>query len=184
MVTAVKDPPAIRAVALVHQEGVLAVLAVIGLSLGEKGVLPALEAHGSLLGSLAMGILAGLACVGVLWLIRKLPPLERLERWQGAVVAKWSTTDAVVVALISGLAEEAMLRAFLQPIIGLIPAAILFAVLHFVPDRTLWFWPLCALISGLLLGGLFEVGGYPAAAAAHIVINLVALIRLRHPIEE
>jgi len=178
------DPPAIRAVALVHQEGVLAVLAVIGLSLGEGGVLPALAARGSLLGSLAMGFSAGLAAVGVMWLIRRLPPLEHLEEWQRAVVAKWSTTDALAVALISGLAEEALLRAFLQPIIGLIPAAILFAVLHFVPDRTLWFWPLFALISGLLLGGLFAAWGYPAAAAAHVVINVVALVRLRRPVEE
>ncbi len=178
------DPPAIRAVALVHQEGVLAVLAVIGLSFGDRGVLPALAARGSLVGSLTIGVLVGCACVGALWLIRRLPPLEHLEGWQRAVVAQWTITDAIAVALISGLAEEALLRAFLQPIIGLVPAAVLFAVLHFVPDRRLWFWPLFALISGLLLGGLFEIEGYPAAAAAHVVINIVALIRLRRPIEE
>jgi len=178
------DPPTIRAVALVHQEGVLALLAVIGLSFTDKGVLQALAARGPLIWSVAVGILAGLVCVGVLWSIRRLPPLERLERWQRVVVETWSTTDAVAVALISGLAEEALLRAFLQPIIGLIPAAVVFAVLHFVPDRKLWFWPLFALISGLLLGGLFEIWGYPAAAATHIVINTVALVRLRRPIEE
>lgn len=177
------DPPPIRAVALVHQEGVLAVLAVIGLSFGDRGVLPSLAARGSLVGSLTIGVSAGFACVGALWLIRRLPPLKHLEGWQRAVVARWTTTDAIVVALISGLAEEALLRAFLQPIIGLVPAAVLFAVLHFVPDRRLWFWPLFALISGLLLGGLFEAWGYPAAAAAHVVINTVALIRLRRPIE-
>jgi len=178
------DPPPIRAVALVHQEGVLAVLAVIGLSFGDLGVLPALAARGSLGASLAVGVSAGLACVSVLWLIRGLSPLERLEGWQREVVARWSTTDAIAVALFSGVAEEALLRAFLQPIIGLVPAALLFAVLHFVPDRRLWFWPLFALISGLLLGGLFEVWGYPAAAATHVVINTVALIRLRRPVEE
>ncbi len=178
------DPPRIRAVALVHQEGVLAVLAVVGLSFRGNGVLAALAARGPLLESLAMGLLAGFGCVGVFWAIRRLPPLERLETWQRAVVARWSTTDAFMVALISGLAEEALLRALLQPIIGLVPAAILFAVLHFVPDRELWFWPLFALICGGLLGGLFEVWGYPAAAAAHIVINTIALVRLRRPVEE
>lgn len=178
------DPPSIRAVALVHQEGVLAVLAVIGLSFRDTGALGALTARGPLLGSVAMGLLAGAVIVGVLWSIRRLPSLERLERWQRSVVATWSTTDAVAVALISGLAEEALLRAFLQPIIGLIPAAVLFAVLHLAPDRTLWFWPFFALVSGLLLGGLFEVWGYPSAATAHIAINTVALVRLRRPVEE
>jgi membrane protease YdiL (CAAX protease family) len=172
------DPEPIRAVALIHQEGVLAVIAVIGLSLGDNRGLLAFAPRGSAPLSVAVGCGAGLVCVGLLWLIRRLPPLERLERWQRAVVAKWSVGDAVAVAVMSGLAEEAMLRAFLQPIIGLVPAAILFAVLHLVPDRALWFWPFFALVSGLLLGGLFEVWGYPAAAAAHVVINVVALVRL------
>lgn len=170
--------------ALVHQEGVLALIAIIGLSFTEAGALQALAARGPFLGSVATGLLAGLACVGALWAIRRAPPLERLERWQRGVVAAWSTTDAVAVAVISGLAEEALLRAFLQPLIGLLPAAVLFAVLHVVPDRTLWFWPLFALGSGILLGGLFEGWGYPSAATAHIVINMVALVRLRRPIEE
>jgi hypothetical protein len=30
----------------------------------------------------------------------------------------------------------------------------------------------------LILGALFEHGGFPAAASAHIVINLVAMLRL------
>lgn len=175
------DPPAIRAVALIHQEGVLALIAVIGLSFGEDRILDALTPKGPLLGSLAMGVAAGAISVGVLWLLRAVPGLRRLERWQRGVVAEWTITDAVSVALISGIAEEALLRAFLQPIIGLAPAAVLFAVLHVVPDRKLWFWPVFALATGILLGVLFELRGYPAAAAAHILINLVALLRLRRP---
>jgi len=178
------DPPKIRAVALIHQEGVLALIAVIGLSLGERGVLQSLAPKTTMVVSLAGGITAGAASVGLLWLLRKAPALERLEAWQKRVVSGWTVTDAVAVALVSGLAEEAMLRAFLQPVIGLVPAALLFAVLHLVPDKRLWFWPLFALLSGLLLGGLFAVWGYPAAAAAHIVINAVALLRLRHPCDE
>jgi membrane protease YdiL (CAAX protease family) len=180
----VNDPPAIRAVALVHQEGVLALVAVIGLSVGERGVLRALAPTGSLPASVAIGAAAGAAGVSLLWLLRRLGPLERLEQWQRGVVAGWTTTDAVSVALVSGLAEEALLRAFLQPMIGLAPAAVLFAVLHVVPDRRLWFWPVFALASGLLLGVLFELRGFPAAAAAHILINLVALLRLRRSADE
>lgn len=175
------DPPAIRAVALVHQEGVLAVVAVVGLSFGEGRILDALASKGPLLGALAAGTAVAAGCVGLLWLLRDVPPLERLERWQRGVVAEWTIADAVSVALISGIAEEALLRAFLQPIVGLVPAAVLFAVLHVVPDRKLWFWPVFALASGILLGVLFEFRGYPAAAVAHILINLIALLRLRRP---
>ena len=181
MVAAVTDPPKIRAVALIHQEGVLALIAVIGLSFGERDLLQSLAPKTSALVSFAVGVTAGIACVGLLWLLHKVPALERLESWQREVVSGWTTTDAVAVALVSGLAEEALLRAFLQPVIGLVPAAVLFAVLHFVPDKQLWFWPVFALLSGLLLGGLFHFWGYPAAAAAHIVINAVALLRLRRP---
>lgn len=181
--TAVIDPPRIRAVALIHQEGVLALIALVGLSFGERGIFESLAPRTSLLGSLSAGAAAGIACVAVLWLLRGLPALERLERWQRGVVSQWTVTDAAAVALVSGLSEEALLRAFLQPVIGLVPAAVLFAVLHLVPERELWFWPLFALLSGLLLGGLFELWGYPAAAVAHIVINAVALLRLRHPVE-
>jgi membrane protease YdiL (CAAX protease family) len=95
------------------------------------------------------------------------------------MVRGWSATDAVAVAVFSGLAEEALVRALLQPLIGLLPAALLFAALHFMPDRRLWLWPLLALTLGVMLGGLFEFGGYPAAAAAHITINAISLSRLR-----
>jgi membrane protease YdiL (CAAX protease family) len=171
-------------VLLVHQEGVLALLAVIGLAFSERGILPALSPEGPMIVAVAAGAAAGLACVAVLWLLRHLGPLKRLESWQRVMVSEWSDGDAVAVALISGLAEEAMLRAFLQPVIGLFPAAVLFAVLHLVPDRKLWFWPFFALISGLMLGGLYELYGFPAAAAAHIVMNGAALLRLRRPERE
>ena len=85
----------------------------------------------------------------------------------------------VAVAVFSGVAEEALIRALLQPIIGLLPAAAVFAVLHVVPDRRLWIWPLMALSLGLVIGGAFSKWGYPAAAAVHVVINGLSLARFR-----
>ncbi len=163
-----------------HQEGALALVALVGLSFTERGVLGGLAPAGGLGLSLAAGIAAGVVIFGVLWVIREVPPLRRLEEWQQKVVGEWSVIDAAVVALVSGFAEEALLRALLQPIIGLVPAAGLFAVLHIVPDRRLWFWPVFALLCGLTLGLLYEGFGFPAAAAAHLTINLIALLRLRH----
>jgi membrane protease YdiL (CAAX protease family) len=121
----------------------------------------------------------GSAAFFALWVIRTLPPLRELERWQRTMVEGWTVFDAVAVAVISGLAEEALIRVLLQPVIGLVPAAMLFAVLHVIPDRRLWLWPVLALVLGLGLGLLYEVAGYPAAAAAHILMNGLSLLRLR-----
>jgi membrane protease YdiL (CAAX protease family) len=166
-------------VALLHQEGVLGLIAVIGLSFRDGGPLPSLAPRTSLPSSLAVGIAVGFASALVLWLVRNLPPLKELLRFQQGLVRKWTVADAAAVSLLSGIAEEALLRALLQPIIGLVPAAVIFAALHFVPFRRLWLWPVIALLLGLVLGALYETAGYPAAAAAHVVLNAFALMRLR-----
>jgi membrane protease YdiL (CAAX protease family) len=121
----------------------------------------------------------GLASAGGLWLLRRLESMAQLEQWQREMVGSWSAGEAVAVALLSGVAEEALIRAFLQPLIGLWLAAAVFAVLHLAPDRRLWMWPFVALTIGLVLGVLYELSGYPGCAAAHVTINLVALLRLR-----
>jgi membrane protease YdiL (CAAX protease family) len=139
----------------------------------------ALAPVGPLARALVIGVGAGAGSGFALWLIRGLPPLETLQRFQQRLLRDWTVTDALAVSLLSGLAEEALLRALLQPIIGLVPAAVVFSVLHFVPDRRLWAWPVIALLLGLVLGLVFEIAGFPAAAAAHVVINLVAMLRLR-----
>jgi membrane protease YdiL (CAAX protease family) len=177
-----ENPPrAIPAVAIIHQEGVIGVIALVGLSLRAQGVLLGLAPRGSLATGIFTGLVAGTLCAAVLWVLRRLPALVDLERWQRQMVRNWSLTDAVAVAVFSGLAEEALIRALLQPVIGLLPAALLFAALHIVPDRRLWLWPVLACALGVGLGMVFEFGGYPAAAAAHMVINAIALIRLQRP---
>ncbi|MEJ2188403.1 MAG: CPBP family glutamic-type intramembrane protease [Acidobacteriota bacterium] len=146
-------------------------IALVGLALREPGLRAGLAPRGSAGYSVSIGVAMGATAAGLLWLVRRYPALEQLERWQRKMVSGWSATDAIAVAVFSGLAEEALIRALLQPIIGLVPAALLFAVLHLVPDRRLWLWPVLALLLGLVLGLAFRIGGYPAAAAAHLLIN-------------
>jgi membrane protease YdiL (CAAX protease family) len=172
-------PRAIPAAALIHQEGVVAVIALIGLSLRAEGVLAGLAPRGPAVTGVLIGVVVGAFCATAFWVLRRLPALADLEDWQRHMVRGWSVTDVAAVSLFSGLAEEALIRALLQPVIGLLPAALLFAALHFVPDRRLWLWPILALVLGIVLGILFELGGYPATAAAHIAINAFALLRLQ-----
>jgi membrane protease YdiL (CAAX protease family) len=178
------DAPPVRPVALLHQEGVVGLLALVGLALRRGGPARWLAAPGSLPGAVALGIAGALGVIAALWLVRWVGPLAALERFQRRLVRQWTAVDALAVALLSGIAEEALLRALLQPLIGLLAAAGLFAVLHLVPDRRLWLWPVLAFVIGLGLGLLYQVGGYPAAAAAHVTINGTALLRLRRSTSE
>jgi membrane protease YdiL (CAAX protease family) len=177
-------PRAIPATILIHQEGVVGIIALVGLSLRAEGILGGLAPRGSAAASMVSGLVVGGACAAAVWVLRRLPALAVLEEWQRHMVRGWSVTDAVAVAVFSGLAEEALVRALLQPVIGLLPAALLFAALHLVPDRRLWLWPALALVLGVVLGVVFEYGGYPAAATAHIAINAFALLRLQRAAED
>jgi membrane protease YdiL (CAAX protease family) len=132
-----------------------------------------------MLTSLVVGAACGAALALGLWSLRAFAPLRSLEGWQRVLVGRWSPTEAVAVAILSGIAEEALLRAVLQPVLGLWIAAGVFAIFHVVPDGRLWFWPVMALGMGLVFGVLFERFGYPACAVSHVVVNLVGLLRLR-----
>jgi membrane protease YdiL (CAAX protease family) len=158
---------------------VIALLAVFGIWFRDGGFATAFVARGNPAVAVLAGAGVGVACFCLLWLVRAAGPLRDLEVWQRRMVAGWSAGDAVAVAVFSGLAEEALIRALLQPLLGLVPAAAIFAALHFVPDRKLWAWPLMAMLLGLGLGWVFVRWGYPAAAAAHVVINGLSLTRFR-----
>lgn len=154
-------------------------LAVIGLVIRDGTVLDGLAPHTTWTVAILTGGAVGATFAGVLWLCRRAAALRRLESWQQRLVEGWDGTDAAAVALLSGVAEEALMRALLQPVIGLVPAAVLFAVLHVVPDRRLWLWPVLAFGMGLVFGWLQAEFGFPAAAAAHTVLNGISLTRLR-----
>jgi membrane protease YdiL (CAAX protease family) len=172
-------PRKIPATYIIHQEGVIAVIGLVGTWLRDHGLATAFAARGDLIATTLYGAAAGLGCFFLLWLVRSVPALRELEIWQRRMVEGWSLGDGVAVAIFSGFAEEALIRALLQPLIGLVPAAAIFAALHFVPDRRLWMWPVIALVLGLVIGVVFARWGYPAAAATHVVVNALSLTRFR-----
>jgi len=169
----------INPVLVVHQEGVVGLVAVVTLSLGAGGPATALSARGGTGAALLLGVGVGAGLAVAVWLVGRVPPLSQLEAWQRQLVGAWPVTDAVAVALVSGIAEEALFRAALQPVLGLWGAAALFALLHLAPDRRLWAWPVVALVMGVAFGLVYRRAGYPACAAAHVAVNLVGLLRLR-----
>jgi len=101
---------------------------------------------------------------------------DRLARALGALLGRLTAAECVVLAAVSGVAEEAFFRGALQPRIGLLPASLIFGLAHFVPRRELAPWALFAVAAGLLLGILFEsTGNLVAPVVAHASINAVNL---------
>ena len=82
----------------------------------------------------------------------------------------------VVLAVASGVAEEAFFRGALQPRVGLVAASLIFALAHFVPRRAFLPWPAFAFAAGLSFGALFEAtGNLLAPMLAHACVNALNL---------
>ncbi|MEB2344334.1 MAG: CPBP family intramembrane metalloprotease [Deltaproteobacteria bacterium] len=150
--------------------------------LGQGGSLwlasPESELH--LLRHGAFGLAAGAALVaGSSWLTSRFAAGERLARALAEAVGPLRPGQAWILALASGIGEEAFFRGALQPVAGLGLTTLLFALAHFVPRRELWLWSVFAAVAGLLLGGLYELtGSLLAPTVAHVVVNGVNLNRL------
>lgn len=98
-------------------------------------------------------------------LLDRLPPLS----WE----------DIVLISVMSGLAEEILFRGWLQTTLGLIPASILFGLVH-VWGREGIGYGLYATGLGAVLGALFAwTGNLWAPVLAHGVNNLIGLGAVR-----
>lgn len=128
---------------------------------------------GRVAAGLAFG--SGLIAASRLWTERSSAG-QRLAQELASVVAGLTTTQAVVLAALSGLAEEAFFRGALQPRIGWLAASLAFGLAHFHPRRELRAWSLSAAIAGLGFGALFAASGdLIAPALAHALLNAVNL---------
>jgi membrane protease YdiL (CAAX protease family) len=103
----------------------------------------------------------------------------RLARALATALGPLRPRDCLVLALASGLGEEAFFRGALQPVLGLLGASVAFALVHFAPRPELRPWSLFALAGGLVLGALFDAtGNLVAPVVAHVLLNGVNLLLL------
>ena len=126
-----------------------------------------------------LGLAAGLVVVaGSAQLTARTRLGQALARALADVIGPLEIRDCLVLALSSGIAEEAFFRGALQPQVGLVWASFVFALAHLVPRRELLPWSLFSLAAGFLLGGLYAAtGNLVAPVVAHVVVNAV---NLRH----
>jgi len=128
----------------------------------------------------AVGIVAGALVILVSdQLTERIPAGARLADALGALLGRLSIPECLLLAAVSGVAEEAFFRGLLQPCVGLVAASLIFGLAHFVPRRDLAPWSLFAVVAGFALGGLFELtGNLVAPVVAHATINAVNLRKL------
>jgi membrane protease YdiL (CAAX protease family) len=129
---------------------------------------------------LGAGLGVGGALLLLWWALRRFVAAARsLEDELAALLAPLAVAEALSLALISALAEELFFRGALQGAMGLLPAAVLFALLHAGPGKGFRIWTLFALAGGLALGALVALRGpLGGAIVAHLLVNGVNLVRL------
>jgi len=104
---------------------------------------------------------------------------QQLEQEFAKLLVPMRLWEIAAVGLLSGVVEEAFFRGALQPVVGLIPASLIFGLAHLVPRHPLWNWSLYASFAGFLLGCLFELTHqlWPVMAA-HALTNFVLILIL------
>lgn len=133
------------------------------------------------------GLLIGIGLVLLTILVEsRSEALRRVGTELAQAVAPINWRRALVLALWSGLSEEALFRGPLQYVLtsafgvfGYALTALVFALLHGGIRSRYLPWSTFALLAGLLFGLLAAVYASPwPAALAHIVVNAVNLRRL------
>jgi membrane protease YdiL (CAAX protease family) len=147
------------------------------------GVQPAMSSAPA---DLALGALVGVGLAFVAVELARLPFrfLRQLQRDIDLVVRLFgnlSVLDFAVVAVMAGIAEEAMFRGLLQTWLGelwgphaaVLAVSLVFGLMHAVSRSYVVF----AFVLGAVLGYLYlYTGSLPAAIIAHAVYDFVALV--------
>jgi membrane protease YdiL (CAAX protease family) len=129
------------------------------------------------LAHLAAGLGVGLALVGLTRaLTRSWAPMTRMADGLSDLLGPIAWHWGLLLALLSGFAEELLFRGALWPTLGLIGTTLLFGLLHVLPRRRLWLYPVFAIVAGLLLGLLREgTQSLWPAILAHVTVNALNL---------
>jgi hypothetical protein len=173
---------------LVTQMCLFLIFAILGTGLGTRRSLPETLARLGLraptLHELAagVGVAFALLCaefaIAIIW--ESLVPesvLQNQTQFSGLIISSISTlTMAFLLSFTSAVGEEIAFRGALQPIFGLWPTAIIFALTHI--QYTLTPAVLIILLVGLGLGWLRQRYNTTAAITAHFLYNfaLIALV--------
>jgi membrane protease YdiL (CAAX protease family) len=127
------------------------------------------------------GLLAGLGLGLALVLLSRVgarawPPMRKMSEALADLLGPLSWQHAVLLSLLSGAAEELLFRGALWPHLGLVGTTLLFGLVHVLPRRSLWIYPLFATLAGLLFGLVREgTQSLWPCVLAHVTVNALNL---------
>jgi membrane protease YdiL (CAAX protease family) len=131
----------------------------------------------------AAGLLLGLATaagtVSLSLLAYRLIPVTRklAEELAPTLVDGTDRAGLVLLALFSGIGEEAFFRGAVQQEFGILIASVVFGLAHVGPDRRFLLWTVWAVLAGVVFGVLFQItGGLLAPVTAHAAHNAATLL--------
>lgn len=129
---------------------------------------------------LLAGSAAALLLIGLWRMARRwLPAMALLEARIAAAIGRVDRMEVLVLALLSGFAEELFFRGAMLAAWGPWVSTALFAVVHGGRGAAFRYWILFALIAGGLFAALtLWTGNLLAAIWAHVLVNAVNLSRL------
>ena len=135
---------------------------------------PALD---SSIASVGLGVvLAALTIGSTRWIVLGTRWGRTLRDDFRALLADATPSDAVWLAVSSGVGEELLFRGALVPWWGWLASSLAFGVLHVGPSRRFLGWTLWASSLGALLALIFETTGrIEGCVVAHVLINAVNL---------
>ena len=101
---------------------------------------------------------------------------RRLHTDFRSLLGPLSGREILILAVASAVGEELLFRGALQPMIGIWPQAVVFALLHIGPGTRFLPWTLSAFAVGLVFGWLFQAtGDLGGPIVAHFAINFMNL---------
>ena len=169
---------------------------VIMASVGAMVMILRLESFGSAFGvpsdlkaALTLPAL-GLMATGVLLIVNYLfeeqfSSYRAFKHVMMQMVGAASVPMALYLAFISALGEEILFRGTIQPYLGLLGTSLLFGLLHLGPQGLISMWTVWAVISGLLLGWMYQdTGSLWPSLICHFLLNTISLLRLRIQYQE
>jgi hypothetical protein len=163
-------------------EATLVVIAVVWARLRDISILS---------GSVVLGVTVGLFAASVLglanwYLLCRAPDvagivaIRRLyQRSLKPVFGRISRWDVMIISVAAGVGEELLFRGVLQPEWGLVPASLIFGVLHMGGSGTLVFGFWVAIMGGALGSLATWTDGLLAPIIAHTAYDAAALTYIR-----
>jgi membrane protease YdiL (CAAX protease family) len=112
--------------------------------------------------------------------VRRFGWARRLHSELRPVAVDLTLGQILVIAGLSSLGEELFFRGLLVPIVGVVPPALFFGLIHQMKGPSRWVWAGWATVVGLMLGAVFALtGSLVGPLLAHAIVNAANLAYLR-----